>query len=55
MVAAVGFVVYSGYYIRTHSRKQIIIAWLALGVVFALALIAISYWSSVHPVTLARP
>jgi len=54
MLAAVGFVVYSGYYIRTHTRRQVVVAWLVLGWVFVLVFIAISYWSSVRPVTLSR-
>jgi len=41
MLATIGFMVYQVHFIKTHSRRQIIIAWLALGLVFAIALMAI--------------
>ena len=39
MIAALGFVMYSGYFIATHTRRQIVIAWLVMGLVFALVLV----------------
>ena len=45
MVAAIALVVYSGYYISTHSRRQVFIAWLVTGVVFAIAIALISILS----------
>jgi hypothetical protein len=38
MLAAVAFVAYSGYYISTHSRRQVFVAWLVTGLVFAIAI-----------------
>jgi hypothetical protein len=45
MVAAVAFVVYSGYYISTRSRRQVFLGWLVTGLVFAIATALVSILS----------
>jgi hypothetical protein len=41
MLAAVALVAYSAYFIKTHSRRQIVIAWIAGAVVIVIALVVL--------------
>lgn len=43
MLVAVGLVVYSGYYIRTHSRKQIVVAWVAIAAAIVIFLVVLKF------------
>jgi hypothetical protein len=41
MLAAVGFVVYSAYYIKTHSRSQVVLAWVIVTVLMVTFLVVL--------------